>query len=153
MIFATFLMTSFLTEKARLAASVSSKGSVIAAIKISVNHYVKIISGAFHCVKSVRIRSFLVRFFQHSDQKNSKLVLFSRRVSKVCRLFRKVFMKVYLVQFNLTIVVKFENLKCKCFTKDTFLTFISKFSELGFIQITSVRPLLYLKNQLLKMVI
>ena len=63
MIFATFLMTSFLTEKARLAASVSSKGSVIAAIKISVNHYVKIVSGALHCVKSVCIRSFLVRSF------------------------------------------------------------------------------------------
>ena len=63
MIFETFLMTSFLTEKARLAASVSPKESVTAAIKISVNHYVNIISGALHCAKSVCIRSFLLRSF------------------------------------------------------------------------------------------
>ena len=62
----------FFTGKSRLATSVSSKGSDLAAIKISVNHYVKIISGALLCVKSVRIRSFLVRIFLHSDQKNSE---------------------------------------------------------------------------------
>ena len=81
MIFATFLMTS------RLGASVSSKESVTAAIKISVNHYVKIVSGALHCVKSVCIRSFLVRSFCGSAFGPKKLqtrTLFTQYLFQKC---------------------------------------------------------------------